>query len=60
MIGDAILYAVQRATSNAVGNVERKVADSSTVLSESGQGHQCYHRDWSRLSIQSGTAPCDR
>ena len=26
MIGDAILYAVQRATSNAVGNVERKVA----------------------------------
>lgn len=26
MIGDAILYAVQRATSTAVGNVERKVA----------------------------------
>ena len=26
MLGDAILYAVQRATSTAVGNVERKVA----------------------------------
>ena len=26
MLGDAILYAVRRATSTAVGNVERKVA----------------------------------